>query len=142
MEISEKIKFMRIFKGWSQEEMAEKLNMTVSGYSKIEHGQTDIPFSRLEQIAKTFKIELSDLLGLSEKNVFHVIGYSNSTHDNSTISSISSINVYSCDVARFQHENEKLQLIIEQKDRELALVQQQLLEFRDIIALLKGTVRT
>lgn len=85
MEINEKIRFMRIFKGWSQEEMAEKLAMTVSGYAKIEQGKTDINFSRLRQIANLFEINLSDLIGLSEKNVFNVRG---NCHNHSVLSNV------------------------------------------------------
>ena len=131
MEISERIKFMRTFKGWSQDEMAAKLHMAVSGYAKIERGETDIPFSRLKQIANTFEIELSHLIGLNEKNVFNVVGNSD-THDNS-----STINVYPCEIAKFQHKNEKLQILIEQKDKEIALLQQQNTDLREMISLLK-----
>jgi hypothetical protein len=42
MELYDKIKFMRMFKGWSQEDMAEKLEMAVSGYAKIEQGKISI----------------------------------------------------------------------------------------------------
>lgn len=134
MELAERIKFMRMFKGWSQEEMAEKLNVAASTYAKIERGQTDIPFSRLQQIVQTFKMELADFFGLNERNVFNVIGNSN-THTH---------NVYFCDASKFQHENEKLTLVIEQKDfvieqkdKEIELLRQQLNEFKDIIELFK-----
>ncbi|BAP55108.1 transcription factor, MBF1 [Thioploca ingrica] len=132
MEISERIKFMRIFKGWSQDEMAAKLHMAVSGYAKIERGETDIPFSRLKQIANTFQMELSHLIGLNEKNIFNVTGTCNNTHDNS-----SAINIYPCEAAKLQHENEKLQIIIEQKDKEMALLQQQIIDLREVISLLR-----
>jgi transcriptional regulator with XRE-family HTH domain len=131
MEISERIKFMRTFKGWSQDEMAAKLHMAVSGYAKIERGETDIPFSRLKQIANTFEIELSHLIGLNEKNVFNVTGNCD-THDNS-----STINIYPCQAAKLQHEKEKLQIMIEQKDKEIALLQQQNIDLREVISLLK-----
>lgn len=70
MEIYEKIRFLRQFKGWSQDEMAEKLGITLNGYANIEHGKTDIQLSRLEQIAKVFGVDISDLFGLNEKNIF------------------------------------------------------------------------
>jgi transcriptional regulator with XRE-family HTH domain len=130
MELAERIKFLRVFRGWSQEEMAEKLDIAVSTYAKIERGQTDVPFSRLQQIAETFKIELSDLFGLNERNIFNII-CSTDVHE------IASVNIYTCDAAKFQHENEKLKLIIEQKDKEIELLKQQLNEFRDIISILK-----
>jgi len=142
MELADRIRFMREFKGWTQEETAAKLHMVVNGYAKIEHGKTDIPFSRLQQVAKLFGIEVTDLIGLNEKNVFNIID-SRDTHTNN-LSPSATINVYSCEAAKFQHENEKLQLIIEQKDKELSqknrevdLLQQQINDLRTMIGLLK-----
>ena len=141
MKLAEKIKFMRLFKGWTQEETAAKLHMVTNGYAKIEHGETDVPFSRLQQIAKLFEIEVTDLIGLNEKNVFNIIA-GQDAHANNP--SHSTINVYSCEAAKFQRENEKLQLIIEQKDKELSqknreidLLQQQINDLRTMIELLK-----
>jgi len=141
MELADRIRFMREFKGWTQEETAAKLHMVVNGYAKIEHGKTDIPFSRLQQVAKLFGIEVTDLIGLNEKNLFSVIA-GQDAHANNPYHS--TVNVYSCEAAKFQHENEKLQLIIEQKDKELSqknrevdLLQQQINDLRTMIGLLK-----
>jgi transcriptional regulator with XRE-family HTH domain len=49
-----KIRIMRQQKGWSQEEMAEKLYMSVNGYANIERGETDVKIYRLQQIANVF----------------------------------------------------------------------------------------
>jgi len=130
LNLAERIKFMRNFYGWSQEQMAEKLQLATSSYAKIERGQSDVTFSKLQQIAEVFEIELSDLFKLNEKNVFNIIG-------NSDTQAISHINIYTCDAAKFQHENEKLKLIVEQKDKEIELLKQQLSEFREIISILK-----
>jgi transcriptional regulator with XRE-family HTH domain len=145
MELANRIRFMREFKGWTQEETAAKLHMVVNGYAKIEHGKTDIPFSRLRQIAKLFGIELTDLIGLNEKNVLNIIDNLEAQASNvSNSSTIKTVNVYSCEAAKFQHENEKLQLIIEQKDKELSqknrevdLLQQQIDDLRTMIELLQ-----
>lgn len=141
VKLAERIKFMRNFKGWTQEETAAKLYMAVSGYAKIEHGETDIPYSRLQQIAKLFEIEVTDLIGLNEKNVFNVIA-GQDAHANNPYHS--TVNVYSCEATKLQHENEKLQILIEQKDKELSqknreieLLQQQLNDLRIMIGLAK-----
>jgi transcriptional regulator with XRE-family HTH domain len=79
--------------------------MVVGGYSKIERGETDIRFSKLQQIAKTFEIELSDLIGLNEKNVFNFIGNFNdltSSKINCTMTT-----------TEYEHELEKANLTIE-----------------------------
>jgi transcriptional regulator with XRE-family HTH domain len=123
MEIYDKIKFMRMFKGWSQEDMAEKLEMAVSGYAKIEQGKTDINFSRLQQIANLFGIELSDLIGLSKKNVFNVIENCN----NQSVLSNFNVSTQNSDI---KQEMEKLHLINEQQAKEITYL-------KEIISLLK-----
>lgn len=52
MEVHEKIRFLRESKDWSQEAMAGKLNMSVSGYSKIERGETKIAIPKLKKSLK------------------------------------------------------------------------------------------
>jgi transcriptional regulator with XRE-family HTH domain len=130
LNLAERIKFMRNFYGWSQEQMAEKLQLATSSYAKIERGQSDVTFSKLQQIVEIFGIELSDLFKLNEKNVFNII-CSTDVHE------VSSINIYTCDAAKFQHENEKLKFIVEQKDKEINLLQQHLNELREVISLFK-----
>ena len=70
MAVHEKIKFIRQLKGWSQEDMAEKLAMSINGYGSIERGETNVNLSRLEQIAQLFGMELSELVALNEKVSF------------------------------------------------------------------------
>ena len=72
MQIYEKLKVMRILKGWSQEELAEKLGYSINGYARIERGETDINLTKLEKIAKTMGVDLQQLLGLNEGNVFNL----------------------------------------------------------------------
>ena len=59
MKINEKIKHLREGKHWSQEEMAQKLNMSKNGYAKIERGETS---ASLEQVAGVLGIGLCELL--------------------------------------------------------------------------------
>ena len=56
MEVHEKIRFSRESKNWSQEKMAEKLNMSVSGYSKIERGETKVSIPKLKKLPKHLKL--------------------------------------------------------------------------------------
>ena len=62
MKINEKIKHLREGKHWSQEEMAQKLNMSKNGYAKIERGETSASLGRLEQVAAVLGIGLCELL--------------------------------------------------------------------------------
>ena len=62
MKTHEKIRLMRELKQWSQETVAEKLNLSTNGYAKIERGETKLNLPRLEQIATIFHVDLMDLL--------------------------------------------------------------------------------
>ncbi|MFY9259608.1 MAG: helix-turn-helix transcriptional regulator [Gallionella sp.] len=69
MEVYKKIRFLRESKNWSQEEMAEKLNMSPSGYSKIERGETKVAIPKLVKIAEVFEVDLIELIPLDGKDV-------------------------------------------------------------------------
>lgn len=67
MKINEKIKQFREVRQWTQEEMAQKLNMTTKGYAKIERGETLSNLPRLEQIAEIFGMHICQLLSYGEE---------------------------------------------------------------------------
>jgi transcriptional regulator with XRE-family HTH domain len=67
--LGDKIRYFRNLKGWSQEEFAYKLNMSITGYSKIERNVTDVNFKRLTQIAKVLGLSVVELLSVSEKGL-------------------------------------------------------------------------
>jgi transcriptional regulator with XRE-family HTH domain len=48
--------------GLSQQDMAERLNMSQSTYSRIEQKDEDITIRQLKTIAEVLKIQLADLL--------------------------------------------------------------------------------
>jgi len=67
MILGNKIKKLRELHNYTQEYMAIELEMTQAGYSKIETGDTDVPFSRLENIAKILDVKVTDLINFDEK---------------------------------------------------------------------------
>jgi transcriptional regulator with XRE-family HTH domain len=121
MPVHEKIRFIRQAKGLTQEDVANKLQMSVNGYGDIERGETDVNLSRLEQIAGLFEIRLSELFGLDEKTIFNVTGSHNAGighHQNCTITA------YPSDYVQLQNELDKRQLLINTKDREIELLKE------------------
>ncbi|MCX7066660.1 MAG: helix-turn-helix transcriptional regulator [Methylococcales bacterium] len=104
MKVHEKIRFMRESREWSQEEMAAKLNMSVSGYSKIERGETKGYIPKLEQIAKEFDMELMELLSFGERHLYLIS--ENSNNGCNVIGSSTEL----------VFENQKQQLIISHQD--------------------------
>ena len=69
MSVNEKIRKFREAKDWSQEQMAEKLNMSLNGYAKIERGESKIYLDKLEQIAQVFDIDIIELMQSDGKNI-------------------------------------------------------------------------
>ena len=64
--LGKKIRLLRHQKGWSQEEVAKRLDISIPAFSKIETGITDINLSRLEQIAILFEMSVVQLLTYNE----------------------------------------------------------------------------
>ncbi len=119
MRICDKIKFMRQAKSLSQEEMAEKLGLSINGYANIERGGTDALMSRIEQIAEVFEMDFMELVSFGERNVVFLTGsgnynFSHISHD-TTVS----------------NDLEKSQLIIEAQRSEIA-------HLKEIIELMKA----
>ncbi len=124
MKVHEKIRFLRESKNWSQEDMAAKLNMSVSGYSKIERGATKAYIPKLEQIAETFDMDLMELLSFGEKHVYLISENSNN-----------GCNVIGSSELAF--EIQKLQLTVQHKDELLAQQKERLDGQKQEIAVLK-----
>ena len=66
MKINEKIRQLREQHQLSQENMADKLGMSVTGYGKIERGEVRSNLSRLEQISEVFDMDICELLSVGE----------------------------------------------------------------------------
>lgn len=67
--VGKTIRLLRHERGWSQEDAAVKLGISVPAFSKIETGVTDVNLSRLEQIAHVFEISLVQLLNYGDDPV-------------------------------------------------------------------------
>lgn len=64
--LGKRIRLLRHQNGWSQEDVAKKLEISIPAFSKIETGITDVNLSRIEQIAKLFDLSVVDLLTLND----------------------------------------------------------------------------
>ncbi|OUD12484.1 helix-turn-helix domain-containing protein [Thioflexithrix psekupsensis] len=123
-----KIKFIRQLKQWSQEQMAEKLDMSVKGYANIELGHTDVQLSRLEQIAQVFGIGLLDLLGMNENNIFNVNEFQNNS--NPQFANFGNL-VPHANQANLEYDLQKINLIVENQIKEIEYLKQQINDLRD-----------
>lgn len=67
--IGQNIRTLRHQRGWSQEDMSNRLGISIPAFSKIETGVTDINLSRLEQIADIYEIDVVHILALDTEEV-------------------------------------------------------------------------
>lgn len=62
MNLHERIRLLRLQRGYSQENMAYELGLSTTAYGDIERGKTDLTLSRLNQVAKVLRVAATDLL--------------------------------------------------------------------------------
>jgi len=70
MKMGPKLRQLRDIKGLSQEDMAERLNMSVNSYGRLERNETAMTLERLDEIAKILGMSIEDLLRFDEQIVF------------------------------------------------------------------------
>ena len=119
MRMCDKIKFMRQAKELSQEQMAEKLGLSLNGYANIERGETDVASSRIQQIAEVLDSDFMELVNFGERNVVFLTG-----SGNYNFSHISHDTTHS-------NELEKAHIIIEAQQTEITYL-------KEIIELMKA----
>jgi transcriptional regulator with XRE-family HTH domain len=62
--VGKNIRTIRHQRNWSQEDVANRLGISIPAFSKIETGVTDINLSRLEQIATIYEVSVVNLFAL------------------------------------------------------------------------------
>ncbi|MDR6560290.1 MULTISPECIES: helix-turn-helix transcriptional regulator [unclassified Arcicella] len=63
MKIGEKIRQARLLKGYSQENMAELLQISTTAFGDIERSKTELTISRAQKIASLLDIHVLELFG-------------------------------------------------------------------------------
>lgn len=85
MELSEKIKELRKKRDWSQEIVANKLNISLNSYGALERGETDIKLSRIDELAKIFEVDISFFFINDAEKTFRRKGDMNRRLDDITV---------------------------------------------------------
>lgn len=101
--VEKKIRQIRDIKGISQEYIANKLNLSIRAYSKIENGDTQLTLNRLNEISNALEVSPEDMLGFDVKKIF------NNTNQQGGNATITLINQYS-EKEREQYEKRILHL--------------------------------
>lgn len=124
MTTGDKIRGIRLLKGYSQENLAEMLQLSLRAYGDIERGKTDISDSRLQQIAEALGVSSTDILSFGEKinNFFDqcnspqvVAGSNNSNHQTNNYDQRELL----FEIEKLKLENENLKLQKEKAELEL-----------------------
>lgn len=118
MALNDKIRELRKAQNWSQEEMAEKMEMSKNGYARIERGEGKLDWDKLQKIAAIFKIDIVQLIEVENKGfvIQQTIGFHNDDNNHHYGNNIDSLVI----------EIEKLKLtvayqkeLLEQKNNEI-----------------------
>ena len=62
MKVNDKIRALREYHNWSQEDVAERMNMSKSSYSRLEREESKLDVGKLQKLAAIFQIDIADLI--------------------------------------------------------------------------------
>jgi len=125
MKTQDKIRAIRTQQKISQEQMAERLDLTPQAYSKIESGKTKLSLDRIQQIAQILNIDVTELIHNNDNGVFLLIN-ENCTNENLNNGAIIYHgNQQSINEQELKHDNEKMQIIITHKDEIIEQLKQE-----------------
>lgn len=69
-EVAAKIRKLRELKGYSQEYVAQELEMSQRHYQRLETGEVDLSLSKVEHVSTILGLKPAQLLGFDDKYVF------------------------------------------------------------------------
>ncbi len=69
-EVIENIKKFRELKNITREELADRLEMSLSGYSKLERGEVELSVSKLYRISEILEVSVSQILDFDASQIF------------------------------------------------------------------------
>lgn len=136
MQLNDKLRTLRELNDFSQEDMAEKLQMSTNGYAKIERGERRLDIPKLEQIVAIFGMDLMEFLNFDTNKTISLIHDSKQSIIYHQINKESQQNTY-FGSEELQHEIDKLHLVIQHKDDLLAQKQREIELLQDLVNTLK-----
>jgi transcriptional regulator with XRE-family HTH domain len=71
-EAIENIKKFRELKNITREDLADKLEMSLSGYSKLERGEVELTVNKMYRIAELLEVSISQILNFDASQIFNV----------------------------------------------------------------------
>ena len=89
-EVVENIKKFRELKNLTRENLADQLDMSLSGYSKLERGEVDLTITKLYRISEILEVSVSQILNFDASQIFNINnstganGYVNEFHQHNS----------------------------------------------------------
>lgn len=71
MEIGTKIKKVRELRNYTQDYMAERLDISQSTYARIENNEGELQYSKLQKISEILDIRIEDLINFNDRFIFN-----------------------------------------------------------------------
>lgn len=115
----EKVRKMREFRNYTQEYMAEQLNLSQRAYSSLENGKTQLSVERLVDICKLLDVSVGEILDIENQNI-----YNNNFNNNADNNHGGNLILKNDD---FEEQKKLYERIIEMKDNEIQFLKEQIL---------------
>lgn len=113
--IGEKIRAIRTLKGFSQENMAAMLNVSLPTYTEIERGKRKVNNDRLEEIADKLGVTVNDIENFNDRV--------NNFFDNCNSANVATGAVNNLNGVQNNYDHRELQHQIEKQALEIKLLQ-------------------
>ena len=127
MAVTDKIRALRELNNWSQAEMAERMNISKSSYSRLERDENKLDLAKLEKLAAIFKIDVAELITKEDKGLVLLIGANGGDNTN-----------YYGNTESITVEMEKAKMALQHAQEMLAVKDQMLAQKDNEIAALKS----
>ncbi|SDR09815.1 Helix-turn-helix domain-containing protein [Chryseobacterium soldanellicola] len=114
--IGKRIRNFREAKGFSQEDLAERLKISRSAYQRLENGETNSWINHIESICDTLEVTVDELLK-TEESFVQVNNNNNESSNSSGVIQNQTINYILSDKLIEQYEER-----LKQKDEEIAFL--------------------
>lgn len=85
MKVGQKIKSFREIRNYTQEYMANSLNMSTTAYGKIERDETKMTLTKLDAIAKVLDTDFRTITDFDEKKIFNITHADNAAIGNNNV---------------------------------------------------------
>jgi transcriptional regulator with XRE-family HTH domain len=72
MHIGQKIKKLRELKNLTQTHMAKELGVTQSAYSKMELGESEVTYGKLEKISSVLGMKPEEVIAFNDQMIFNI----------------------------------------------------------------------